>query len=149
MFNVPIGIIRESRSYQTLRRYDSLSRGGLWQRHGARDTGRWMGDGPGIGRWEHWGLGEIGAGAGESQISCNHILGHFQQGQKMNKIKSLSYSVSKYAWSPQRFLNKQSPLLNRILFLWYQSSVLDLQSAGSSPNLTYTKISARDAIRIL
>ena len=28
-------------------------------------------------------------------------------------------------------------------------SQLDLQSAGSSPNLTYTKISARDAIRIL
>ena len=26
---------------------------------------------------------------------------------------------------------------------------LDLQSAGSSPNLTYTKISALDAIRIL
>ena len=26
---------------------------------------------------------------------------------------------------------------------------LDLQSAGSSPNLTYTKISAHDAIRIL
>ena len=26
---------------------------------------------------------------------------------------------------------------------------LDLQSAGSSPNLTYTKISAPDAIRIL
>ena len=26
---------------------------------------------------------------------------------------------------------------------------LDLQSAGSSPNLSYTKISARDAIRIL
>ena len=25
---------------------------------------------------------------------------------------------------------------------------LDLQSAGSSPNLTYTKVSARDAIRI-
>ena len=38
----------------------------------------------------------------------------------------------------------------------YQSSFvhalnhqLDLQSAGSSPNLTYTKISVRDAIRIL
>ena len=26
---------------------------------------------------------------------------------------------------------------------------LDLQSAGSSPNLTYTKISALDAIRVL
>ena len=29
-----------------------------------------------------------------------------------------------------------------------QINKLDLQSAGSSPNLTYTKISALDAIRI-
>ena len=28
-------------------------------------------------------------------------------------------------------------------------NLLDLQSAGSSPNLTYTKSSVRDAIRIL
>ena len=43
--------------------------------------------------------------------------------------KSLSYSVSKYAWSPQRFLDKQSPSLNRILFLWYQSSTIFVQIA--------------------
>ena len=29
-----------------------------------------------------------------------------------------------------------------------QQEELDLQSAGSSPNLTYTKLSARDAIMI-
>ena len=32
---------------------------------------------------------------------------------------------------------------------WHLKNKLDLQSAGSSPNLTYTKSSARDAIRIL
>ena len=36
-----------------------------------------------------------------------------------------------------------------ISYLFEVNNKLDLQSAGSSPNLTYTKSSARDAIRIL
>ena len=51
------------------------------------------------------------------------------------------------------FLNDVPNVIHNMTFLTVKGasleSKLDLQSAGSSPNLTYLKSSARDAIRIL
>ena len=74
------------------------------------------------------------------------MSGQAQEGNYPN-YQTLSLMTSQLNLTDAYVQKKTEYVVTHVLFRLKLK--LDSQSAGSSPNLTYTKISVRDAIRIL